>query len=626
MILKRFLTISIVIFACSIQSASATQSPPVVRVGNPAIEQWSAHLASPQNGLFLLIVAFLGYSYWAEGGNGRVNPKNRLATSVWANSKERSAARKIAHQQLNDRQRDAVPVFIGHPSIEYDPDSVSQPGVATPTEDNLLIARVRQDAQTIWIPDAQRGIAVVGGSGTGKTRSVIDPIALSVFEQGHPMILYDFKYPVQSRRLITKATEMGYQVDVFAPGFKESATCNPLDFIDGLDDVDGSLEVATVFNRNFKPGNNTVEDPFFTNSGDQLIQAILMLAKSTPFPDIILCAKALGTPQLINRLMAADLPTWVKISFGQLMSMAASEKTVASVVSTAALLFTRLMSPTSLGVFCGKSTIPLRLEGKQLLIIGLNQKRRNALSPVLATVLNMLIVANIDESRKDPLFVLLDELPTIYIPDLVKWINEFREYGLSCILGFQNLAQLEKAYGRENSRLIFGACATKFVFNPQELESAEMFSKMLGEEHLQYKHRSRSQGKSGSSISVAPQERTRKLFATEQIMKLKKGHAILINPEYANREEGSIPTKCIFKKPFVSAEQTQNNQKQWNILKEAMLNKSNQIEITDAEIARREQYFLEYYPIEKVESSDAAQTVDPEVKTLAAWSMAANLL
>ena len=123
--------------------------------------------------------------------------------------------------------------------------------------------------------------------------------------------------------------------------------------------------------------------------------------------------------------------------------------------------------------------------------------------PLLATILHMVITRNVARRRQDPLIVAIDELPTLYLPTLVQWLNENREDGLSVILGFQNLVQLEKTYGRELARAILGACATKAIFSPQEYEAARMFSDFLSGEEIRYKQKSRNQG-GASSASPLP--------------------------------------------------------------------------------------------------------------------------
>jgi type IV secretory pathway TraG/TraD family ATPase VirD4 len=122
-------------------------------------------------------------------------------------------------------------------------------------------------------PDAQRGIAVCGGPGSGKTFSVIDPAVRSAINQGFPIILYDFKYPSQTSRIAGYAAENGYNVRVFAPGYPESDVCNPLDFLKEDTDSLMARQMAEVLNKNFSTGGaNKSEDPFFTQAGDQLTE------------------------------------------------------------------------------------------------------------------------------------------------------------------------------------------------------------------------------------------------------------------------------------------------------------------------------------------------------------------
>jgi TraM recognition site of TraD and TraG len=105
------------------------------------------------------------------------------------------------------------------------------------------------------------------------------------------------------------------------------------------------------------------------------------------------------------------------------------------------------------------------------------------------------------------------------------------------------MTQLEQAYGKETSRAILSGCNTKFIFNPGEYESAKYFSDYLGDEEVKYKQKSRSNSKDGGSNSVSEQDKTKKMFSPEEILKLPAGSCIFINPAYANQTEASIPMK-----------------------------------------------------------------------------------
>jgi type IV secretory pathway TraG/TraD family ATPase VirD4 len=547
------------------------------------------------------------------------NSKNKLAHAHWVGGTEIAAARKKAMEQINRRERNKLTLFVVKPKLVFPDQLISSPGVATPNHEKPIegekpkVIQVSKTDRTIWLPDANRGIAVLGGTGSGKTYGVIDPAIRSAIDQGFPIILYDYKYAEQSSRIAGIAADAGYKVSIFAPSFPESGICNPLDFIRDATDVDMARQVAIVLNRNFKSGGKGNEDPFFTNSGDQLIQAVLLLAKTTPYPDIIFCAKALGANNLPARVQNANLPTWVETSFGQLISMADSEKTVASVISTASILFSRFMSPDILSVFCGKTTIPMNLKGKHLLVIGMKREKQDVVAPLLATVLHMIVTRNVTSKREDPLLVAIDELPTLYLPSLVQWLNVHREDGLSCMLGFQNLVQLEETYGKEVSRAIFGGCATKAIFNPLEPESAKIFSDYLGDEHLKYKSKSRSSGGGKTSTSTSDQERTRKLFAPEDFLKLPQGNCILISPGYSSKKEANVPRRCNIKIPKVDADRAENSKSRWEALKVELEQEGHQIPITDAAILARKDYFLDNFPLP---AKDAPATP----KSVPAWA------
>jgi type IV secretory pathway TraG/TraD family ATPase VirD4 len=303
--------------------------------------------------------------------------------------------------------------------------------------------------------------------------------------------------------------------------------------------------------------------------------------------DIMTAAAILSSEQMVNRLMAASLNPWIRIAFGQLFSSAGSEKTVAGITATASLMFTRFMAKNTLGCFLGKTTLPLEIKRKQMIIFGLDRERRDAVGPLMTSILHMTIARNIASKRSEPLIVALDELPSIYLPDLYRWLNESRSEGFCGIIGFQNMGQLEKSYGKEISKAILGACSTKFIFNPGENESAQLFSSYLGEEEIRYKHKSRSTGGGKPSTTVSEQEKTKKLFESAQFLKLPPGKCVFINPAYANKNEGSVPLLKTIKIPKSILSIEEYNQQQWNKLVVRMAMKSTQSTPTQQDLDQR---------------------------------------
>jgi type IV secretory pathway TraG/TraD family ATPase VirD4 len=213
-------------------------------------------------------------------------------------------------------------------------------------------------------------------------------------------------------------------------------------------------------------------------------------------------------------------------------------------------------------------------------VLGLDREKRDVVGPLLATVLHMIVNRNVTKRRKDPLILALDELPTLYLPALVHWLNENREDGLVCLLGFQNLVQLEKAYGKELARAILGGCATKAIFNPQEYDSARLFSDFLGEHEIHYKQKSRGRSGGKASTNVSEQERTVKLFEASQFLKLPTGKCILISPGFQSKGESSIPIEQKIKLPPAELEAVEQSKNVWELIRSKLIKRTFQEVIT----------------------------------------------
>ena len=501
------------------------------------------------NGLILgvLLVVFVGLQFL--GGNGK---SGQIARGALSGAKEKSRARKRALQQIEGKKHNAVGLYIG-----------------SPKRNNA--GQIVGGGKTLFLPDVQRGLAVAGAPGSGKTFSIINPVIRAALDEGHPAIVYDFKYPSQVEVLAAYAAKRGYDVQVFAPGFPESEVCNPLDFLRNADDALMARQIATVMNRNFALSANSSEDKFFADAGDQLTQAILQLAKGMPEPDLMTASAVLSLPNLPDRILVAKelgdngqlrdrwrMSHWVYLAFSQLLQLKDSEKTIAGVIGTASKVFSRFMAPELIAAFCGKTTLPIKLDGKKLVVLGLDRRRRDAVAPLMATVLHMMVTMNVTMKRKDPLLLALDELPTLYLPNLVQWLNENRSDGLCTMVGFQNIAQLERAYKREISRAILGGCATKALFNPQDGDSAKWFSDYIGEEEVTIKQKSRNTGgKGGATRSVSDHLQKRAIVEPAQLNKLPTGKCVLISPGYSRKEETAIPliTQVKIPKQDIQAEE-----------------------------------------------------------------------
>jgi type IV secretion system protein VirD4 len=413
--------------------------------------------------------------------------------------------------------------------------------------------QVSLKAGTLNIPEAQQGIAVCGAPNSGKTYSIIDPLIRDALRQGFPIVVYDYKGS-QIEAHAAYASALGYEVHVFAPGFPYTGVCNPLDFVRDACDSLMAGQLAEVIYKNTRRGSNSSENDFFSNAGQKLVEAVMLLSKTTVNPDLFMAKKILNLPNLPTRIRKAsekedsEIPLWTLESFSQLLSSEEAEKQVAGIVATAQRTFDRFVGKDLISSFIGKTTIPLDMVGRRILFLQVDTQKRDIVAPLIAAILHLIIARNFSQPRTEPLIVSLDELPTLHLDDLPKWINEFRSYGFCPILGYQNFAQLQHTYGRELSRAIFAACGTKIFFNPRDEETASLVSRYLGEKEVRLNTRSRNYGNQRSS-SLNEQYQKVPVLSIDEVLKLDQGQCVFINPAYKGGGEASVPLKLKLKVP-----------------------------------------------------------------------------
>jgi type IV secretory pathway TraG/TraD family ATPase VirD4 len=536
---------------------------------------------SPSQGMMLL--ACLGFVGLIALVGKTGSKKGKLAKGYFGGSSEKVSAKRVALKQMQNGKKNAVSVWVG-----------------TPTQNPL-------GKQPLYLPDAQRGMAVLGAPGTGKTVSVIDQVAISIIEQGFPLILWDFKYPTQTSRLAAYAVKNGYELHIFAPGYPESEVCNPLEFL--KDDTDSMMarQFAEVMNQNFKRSGQTSEDGFFGPAGDQVTEAIMMLARGTNYPDLMMCQALASRTDLAQQIIKQKekLNPWVLASFGQLISSAESEKTVSSILATANINFTRFMKADVLPAFCGETTIPTFLEGKKLLVLGLDREKRDVLAPLIAAILHLLVNRNVSRKRSDPLFLMADEVPTLYLPGLHHWLNENREDGLCTVLGFQNLVQMEKMYGKDLARAIIGGCATKVIFNPQDQDSAKLFSDYLGLKEVKFKQKSKGRSSGKANTNISEQIQTKPLFEPSDFLQLPTGRCILLNPHFKRGKSAYIP---LLESIDLSGDyQTilKWSEVRWDRVRQGLAGRSTQILVTQEDLAARYQLAQKMFPSGKSKGDES---------------------
>ena len=156
---------------------------------------------------------------------------------------------------------------------------------------------------------------------------------------------------------------------------------------------------------------------------------------------------------------------------------------------------------------------------------------KDRLKPLIRVVVNMIIRLLADKMDfengrpvahyKHRLLMMLDEFPALGKLDIVQESLAFvAGYGLKCYLIVQDIAQLNAAYGKDES--ITSNCHVRIAYAPNRMDTAQALSAMTGETTA-IKEQITESGKRGSrmmNISRSYQEVKRNLLTPDECLRL----------------------------------------------------------------------------------------------------------
>lgn len=149
---------------------------------------------------------------------------------------------------------------------------------------------------------------------------------------------------------------------------------------------------------------------------------------------------------------------------------------------------------------------------------------KDRLRPLIRIMLNLFLrrqTESLAASFKHPLLLMLDELAAWGKMEILEESLAFMAgYGIRAYMIFQNVEQLHKCYGKDES--LMANSKVRIAFTPNKLETAKLISEMTGRATIVQKRRSQS-GKSGQFVgsnSDNIQETSRPLLTPDECMRL----------------------------------------------------------------------------------------------------------
>ena len=158
--------------------------------------------------------------------------------------------------------------------------------------------------------------------------------------------------------------------------------------------------------------------------------------------------------------------------------------------------------------------------------ISSTDEQKALLTPLITVWINT-VASAIMSLVPDPdrrIFLAVDELPSLnQLPSLENFLAQGRKYGGCGIIGFQNISQLEKIWGREGAKSLTGLLSTWLIYRCEEKNTAQWASDNLYKQEVMEASENLSYGAHSmrDGVSINPQKKERALVTPTEIMGLK---------------------------------------------------------------------------------------------------------
>ena len=408
---------------------------------------------------------------------------------------------------------------------------------------NLLMTRNIRIGVDGYKHKHNTNVLVVGGSGTGKTRTYAVP---NVLEAGCSMVITDPKGEIL-RKTGGFLKRAGYEVRGFDLLNPDASFCyNPFRYVRDDKEV---LQLITNLIQNTTPPHAQSSDPFWEKSETALLQALMLYLLHEAPPEeqnFGMVMELLGSAQvkekdenfespldiLFERLAMRDPESIAVKQYG--IYKQAAGKTAKSILVSVGVRLAAFNLPQIARL---TMTDELHLDDLGERRVALfccipdSDKSLNYLVGMVYTQLIQTLFYQADRVHRGrlpvPVHCLMDEFPNISLPkdSFQSALATMRSRGIFCSIIVQNIAQLKSMY-KDSWESLVGLCDEFLYLGGNEQGTHKYVSELIGKETVETTSRSLSRGRSGSS-STSHQQTARDLMTPDEVRLLSNDKALL---------------------------------------------------------------------------------------------------
>lgn len=344
-----------------------------------------------------------------------------------------------------------------------------------------------------------RGIFIAGAAGSGKSESVAVPLLLEFIRKGFAGIVYDFKFPALDNDITAFINATGSDLRHFRLNFSDPYRT---DFVNPIKpeyvpNTSYAREYAVSIVANLTKESIKNPDFWSRSATDVLTACIWYLREEHPeicdIPHVLAMVGSNGTA-LLNTLQKNIITEQMVRSVYDALQRGADNQ-VSGVLGTLQGAVAQINTPEMMWVF-SRPGCPLDVNNPDhpaILTVATNPTTSQTLSPLCSLVITV-ATKLMNQPGKVPSFVMLDEAPTVFIPNLEVVPNTGRSNRIATVLMCQDLAQLADGYGDKKADVLFAACNSHFYGRVASSKTAEVFSRQFGKTDTVFTTRSENKG------------------------------------------------------------------------------------------------------------------------------------
>ncbi|CAA9202221.1 type IV secretory system conjugative DNA transfer family protein [Flavobacterium collinsii] len=358
----------------------------------------------------------------------------------------------------------------------------------------------------ISLDNPYRGIYIQGGAGSGKSASIFEPIIQQIGEKGFTGVLYDFKSPELTEKIFLSYENSNIKVKNI--DFKHPLLSDRVNPIHPMYLTKAAIanEYSQVIINNLLPESIKKMD-FWLSSAKNILASVIWWLRQK-HPDI--CT----LPHVISFIVQTPIDVLVQNisedyeAGGMIASLResidrGSERTVAGMLSTLQNALSVLNTPDIFWIL-SSNDIDLHLnnpEKPQFLCLGNDSTLPNVYTPAISLIISVAL-KQMNEPDQQKSVVLLDEAPTVFIPNIEQIPATARSNKIATIFGVQDYSQLSDKYSEEKAQVIISNLGNQFFGRSVSGKSSEMVQNLFSKKDEVFTSKSIGDGTSGKFVHL----------------------------------------------------------------------------------------------------------------------------